>query len=383
MLVALGACDGEPRSGSTHAAAPPAPHAATQDRSGSGHADPPAAPPPRRPPPPLPSPTADLPAAAGRGEDFHRGISLGLFVSTDAKRWRSELYRQFLDEIAEVGATDIQLVVQWSQADLRATHIAPRPGVTAADALVRWVVAEARKRGLRVFLMPILHIEERPPGGWRGTLRPDDWDAWWASYANFTLHYARLAERSGVSLFSVGSELLSTEAQAGRWRALIARVRERFGGALTYSANWDHFEPVPFWDAVDVAGITGYQELSREDHPREDTLVAGFRGLQQRLKLWSAGTGRRYIFTEVGYPSQTHGARHPWDYRKRGEVDLQLQLRCYRALFRAFHADPALGGLFVWNWFGHGGPDDGGYTPRGKPAAEVLRHWFTGSSPMR
>ena len=32
--------------------------------------------------------------------------------------------------------------------------------------------------------------------------------------------------------------------------------------------------------------------------------------------------------------------------------------------------------FFLWNWFGRGGPDDGGFTPRGKPAEGVLRRWF-------
>ncbi|MDD9934345.1 MAG: hypothetical protein OXT09_12120, partial [Myxococcales bacterium] len=291
--------------------------------------------------------------------------------------WRSALYRDFLDELADVGATDVQLVVQWSQRDIYATEIGPLPGVSVEDELLEWVITEARARELRVFLMPILHLQERKRGHWRGKLRPDDWDAWWRSYREFILHYALMSKGSGVDLLSVGSELISTESRTERWRALIADVRQRFPGKLTYSANWDHFEPVAFWDDLDVAGITGYQELSDEPYPDEQTLVRGFAGLLQRIELWHAMTGQRFVFTEIGYPSQIYSARYPWDYRKRGDApDLQLQLRCYRALYQVWQHRKVLDGLYVWNWFGVGGPTDHGYTPRDKPAASVLRHWF-------
>jgi len=337
----------------------------------------PAAPPSEpAPPPPLADPIAALPPPLARDDGFRRGVSLGLFVSTEDAEWRATLYHGFLDEIAELGATDVQLVVSWQQHDVHATELAPADGVTVQDSLLAWVIDQARARQLRVFLMPTLRLAHRPRGKWRGKLAPSDWDAWWTSYRAFTLHYADLAQAHGVELLSVGSELVSTEAQTERWRALIAAVRARFRGQLTYSANWDHFEPVGFWDALDVAGITAYQELSAARHPTEEELVAGFAGLSQRVRQWSAQTGVRFLFTEMGYPSQPFGARYPWDYRKRGAPDPQLQLRCYRAFYRAWQAEPALAGLYVWNWFGVGGLDDAGYTPRGKPAAEVLRHWY-------
>lgn len=332
--------------------------------------------------PPLPaSPTAELPPPLPRDREFRRGISLGLFVSTHDETYRAELYRQFLDEIAAVGATDVQLVVQWSQRSVRATEIAPASGVSVDDELLAWVIQRAHARRLRVFLMPILHLAERPLGQWRGKLDPGDWDRWWRSYDRFILHYAKLARRQRVELFSVGSELISTERQTERWRALIASVRRRFGGQLTYSANWDHFEPIGFWEQLDVAGITGYQALSKQDDPEEEALVRGFAGLKARVARWAAERDLRFVFTEIGYPSQPGGARRPWDYRERGVADPALQLRCYRALYRAWQADPRLGGLYAWNWFGRGGVDDRGYTPRGKPAEAVLRRWYRDSRP--
>lgn len=327
------------------------------------------------------NPTGGLDAPRSRDDDFRRGVSLGLFVSSEDDAVRKPLYQQFLDEIAEHGATDLQLVVRWSQSDIHANQIAPDAEHFVDDAVLRWVMDEAKARDLRVFLMPTLHVRERAMGKWRGTIEPTDWDDWWWNYQRFIMNYARIAQNHDAALFSVGSELLSTERQDERWRDLIKRVRRVYKGQLTYSANWDHFEPVSFWDALDVVGVTGYQELSSSAEPSDKELLSGYRPFMKRLHSWAMAKGVRYIFTEVGYPSQAHAASRPWDYRNAGAPDLALQMRCYRALYQAWQNDPRLAGLYMWNWFGEGGPADGGYTPRNKPAARVLSHWYKGSRP--
>ncbi len=369
------------------------------------------------PPYDLLRPTDGLPAPQPRAADFRRGISLGLFVSSQEDEIRKPLYKQFLDEIKDQGASDIELVVRWSQTDVSAIEISPHSIESVDDDLLTWVMDEANERDLRVFLMPILDVEDRSMGRWRGTLAPADWDRWWWSYQRFIMHYARLAGGHKASLFSVGSELLSTEQQSDRWRGLIADVRKVYSGQLTYSANWDHFEPVSFWDALDVVGITGYHELVAQasvepgrptatpasaggiakaspngtkrlsapnaaraaSGPSDEALLKGFAPFVHRLRSWAMAEGHRYLFTEVGYPAQAHAALRPWDYRISGPADPLLQLRCYRALFKTFHGDPRLTGLYMWNWFGEGGLKDGSYTPRGKPAAKVLEHWYRGS----
>lgn len=323
---------------------------------------------------------AGLSTPKERDAAFYRGVSLGLFASADEKKERSEIYRVLLEEIRGLGATDVQLVVRWAQRDVSSTQIAPDPSVSTGDEELAAVIAAARDLGLRVFLMPIIHLERRSRGRWRGTIAPEDWDAWWTAYERFVLHYAELAEQTGVTLFSVGSELVSTEAQEARWRRLISKVRERYRGKLTYSANWDHFEPVRIWDAVDIAGVTAYQPLSSEDAPSEQTLRDGWRSFRTRLSRWAATGGHRYLFTEVGYPSNPHAAARPWDHRERGSPNIPLQTACYRGLYETWQADDRLAGVFVWTWFGRGGREDQSYTPRGKPAAEILRHWYKGSS---
>ena len=307
-------------------------------------------------------------------------MALGLYVTATDPAERARWYAQFLDEIRAVGATDVSLVVRWSQADVAASEVAAKAGVTPPDEVVRQVIGLARERGLRVFVLPTLDVARRRSGEWRGVIKPDDPEAWWRSYGAFIGHYARISEDAGASLLAVGSELVSMERHADRWRALIAEVRGLFKGRLTYSANWDHFEPVTFWDKLDVVGVTAYQGLSRKNDPTVADLVAGWAPFRTKLRSWAAREGHKYLFTEVGYPSRKGGAFRPWAYGAiagaEPDADPDLQRRCYEALRQVWQDDPRLQGLYLWNWFGKGGPDDPGYTPRDKPAEQVLKAWW-------
>ena len=330
------------------------------------------------PPPSAATPTATpAPTAA----PLRRGVSLGMFVSHPDAEYQGMIYRQMLDEIAALGATDVQIPLRWSQPDVGGVTLSPRRGLTPDDAVLKAVIREAHQRKLQVLLMPVIHLEDRSGGAWRGQIAPRDAEAWWAAYGRFIGHYADLARAEGVRALAVGSELVSMERHGDRWRALIADVRRRFPGQITYSANWDHFEPVPFWDALDVVGVTAYQPLMEQPAdltalPSASALAEGWRPFTQRLRRWAAQTGRRYMITEVGYPAHTYGATRPWDYRPRGQPAPELQARCFEALVQTWRDDPRLDGIYVWNWFGVGGAQDRGYTLRDRRAAQVLSAWF-------
>ena len=281
-----------------------------------------------------------------------------------------------VDEIADLGANHMSVIVQWGQPDIRRNELAPYRGETQDDNVVRRIIRNARAAGLRSMLFPIVWIENRKIGEWRGTLAPTDEAAWWASYCRFILHYARLAETEAVEIFSVGSELATFEHQTERWRDLIVEVRKVYRGQLIYSANWDHYEDIEFWPALDLVGLTAYYRLTEHHDASADELVASWKRIRVELRRWSARIGRPFVFTEVGYPSLDGGASAPWDYTRAGGVDLEEQRLAFEAFFTAWHGEPTLRGVFFWNWFGPGGPSDTYYTPRGKPAESVIRRWY-------
>lgn len=303
-------------------------------------------------------------------------MTIGLWPSSgadDAARIADATAR--IGEVAELGATDVALVVAWRQKDVHDTAIAAGPG-TASDDVVRAAIRAAHARGLAVLVFPILELDAVGPGAWRGTLAPRDRGAWWSSYEAFVGHYAAIAEDEGAEALSIGSELGSTEAWRDRWYHLASRVGRAYHGALTYSANWDHYDQVSFAARLDWLGVTGYFELTRDRDASEDALAQAWTAPRDALVAWAAKLGKPLVMTEIGWASVDGGAVHPWDYTADGAVDVEEQRRAFRAFARAW-GGAALGGVFVWEWSGEGGVTDKGYTPRGKPAECVLASWFT------
>jgi hypothetical protein len=284
-----------------------------------------------------------------------------------------------LDEIAGLGATHVSLPVFWRQSDVRANQVYPDPAVTVADDRLRAVIRHAHARNLRVLLFPIIELDVVKRGEWRGTLVPADPAAWWASYERFVLHYAAIAAEEKVAILSVGSELGATEKWRERWWHLLGRVERSFPGELLYSANWDHYGAVTFWDRLDYVGVSAYFGVTTRADADEAELLRGWKRELGTLLAFARGLKKPLVLTEVGLPSRDGAATAPWDYTRRAAVDLEEQRRGYAAFFAAWRAQPALGGAFVWHWFGEGGLGDGSYTPRGKPAEQVVRRAYGGT----
>jgi hypothetical protein len=288
-----------------------------------------------------------------------------------------------IDEIAALGATHVALVVSWEQQDVRSITIRRTAHTTVADEVVVRAARRARERGLEVLLFPILTVRKARVGEWRGTLVPGDRAAWWRSYEAFILHYAGLATTIGAEVFLVGSELGSTEGWRDHWYHLIGKTKAVYAGEIAYSANWDHYRNVSFWRRLDYLGVTGYFELTSDRDASQQALTRSWiRARDQILAFVKQLNGPRLWLSEVGYVSRDGAATRPWDYGLDTRIDLEEQRRAYHALRTAWSDTAALDGVFIWNWFGDGGPRDGGYTPKGKPAEQVLRQWWR-ASPAR
>ena len=146
-----------------------------------------------------------------------------------------------------------------------------------------------------------------------------------------------------------------------RWRALVRRVRAVTDARLTYAANWDTFEDVPFWDALDAVGIQAYFPLVDEADEGEAVDVArlerGWVDVLDDLRALHRSTGKPVVFTELGYTFSPYAASRPWEDAPRGgsEDEAQaraLQERCLRVGLRVLDRERAwLRGAFLWKWF--------------------------------
>lgn len=310
-----------------------------------------------------------------------KGMALGTFNPDPAHP-----YDQELNEIHALGTNAVLLMVPWYQKDIRSDEMEPHwssstGGTTISDARLKELISSIHQKGMLVLLMPYLRFDQREGKEWRGVLQPSHLARWKENYGKFILHYARLARQTGAEYLAVGSELGSMETEAAFWKDLIARVRKVYGGALLYSANWDHYTTPVFWDDLDAIGITAYHRLTDEDQPRLAQLKNSLKeSKQQVLEFQKRHPGKKLIITEVGFPSLTGASRDPWNYFADSSPNPKEQALCYRAFIETWNDTAQLEGVFWWVWYGPGGLGDKSYTPRGKPAAHLLKQWYSGFS---
>jgi hypothetical protein len=295
----------------------------------------------------------------------------------------SEASAESLQRLKELGVTWISITPFGFQRRPQDTTFRWFGGVSTgygeSDERLLGVTRQAHALGLKVMLKP--HIWLRPPD-WPGSIEPageDGWSEWFRTYREFILHYAILARMTGIDALCIGNELEKTTARSREWRSVIAAVRAAYPGPLTYGASFEEVFRVPFWDALDFIGVSAYFPLVDESSPGRARLAAAWTAVADKLAGLSAATGRKVVFTELGYRSADLGAWKQWEVPRGAPVNLALQADAYAAFFDAVWPREWMGGVYWWKWFsysGHGGPGSNDYELEGKPAEEVVRRFY-------
>ena len=345
----------------------------------------PAPPPPAAPPPSaldesafLASPDGCVDGVVGLGGERHAGMSLAHNYQHGGSRgYGTSTSRATLRELSELGVRWVSLTPFGFSRALDATEVrlaATRPEAEN-DVRLETEIRAAHELGMHVFLKPHVWIAG---GAWRGRLEPTDWGAWFASYRAFIVHYAEIAARLDVELLAIGCEF-PTEDHADGWRDVVSAVRAVYDGELTFAANWDAVDDVPFWSELDYVGVQLYPPLAREPGTDERSMRGALDRHLDGLEATSARVGRPVILTEVGYKSIEGTEIHPhtWPERHgRPVISEAAQARAYRRLFAALDGREAIQGLYLWKWFTDPRSNeegDDGFSPRGKLAEGVVR----------
>ncbi len=242
----------------------------------------------------------------------------------------------------------------------------------------------AHAAGIKTMLKPQVWIH----GKWTGELDFDDEKMcaeWEADYEKYILGNAQLAENQGVELFCIGTEFRAhIKKRPQFWSGLIEKTRAIFHGKLTYSANWDDWQDVPFWEKLDFIGLGGYFPLVDEKAPTVERLVEAWQPILEKLKAFSAAQGRPILFTEYGYLTVDGCSWKNWELENgisSRPINQAAQANAINALHTVFQKEDWWAGSFLWKWFpngmGHEGYPERDYTPQGKAAEAVLKKWFS------
>jgi len=252
------------------------------------------------------------------------------------------------------------------------------------DAAVLETARAAHRLGLKVMLKPQIWLHD---GHWTGDIAMEDettWRVFFDRYREFLAHYALLAAAGDMEILVVGVEMQRTTTRQKEWRALIGSARELYGGPLTYAANWGgEFETLGFWEALDYVGLDCYYPLSDAADADDERLLAGAREVSRRIGDVSRRAGRAVILTEAGFPALASSWTAPHDDRTGAPLDPKAQARGYRALLTAIWGKPWLAGIYWWKWPSapEGSRRDPIFSPRSRPAQDVLTRWYSQPRP--
>ena len=249
---------------------------------------------------------------------------------------------------------------------------------------VKTSIELAQAKGLNIMLKPQVYF----PGSWPGDMSFDteeDWATWEADYRTFILHWAELANEYELELFCVGTEFKqSIRERPQYWEGLIKDIREIFCGKLTYSANWDEYSEITFWNQLDYIGISAYFPQLEEDTPEVDDLIESWQPVKSTLKKFSKEKKLPILFTEFGYLSIDGCCGKTWILEKEARfksVNETCQANGFDAVLSVFGDEEWWSGGFIWKWFPHGSGHEGypkrDYTPQDKQAEAVVKKYYS------
>lgn len=240
----------------------------------------------------------------------------------------------------------------------------------------------AKANGLKVMLKPHVWVAG---ASWIGDLDysdPVQLALWQKTYTEYILNCAKIASEYEVSLFAIGTELkLLVKRDPNFFIELISLIRSQYQGQITYAANWDNYERIPFWSELDYIGIDAYFPTNEQKTPHTDSISTGYIPLKKKLATYSSIQAKPILFTEVGFRSMDFASAGHWEQEHKNQnVNLTAQANAYQGLFDAFWDESWFSGGFIWKWFykhnSAGGASDSHFTPQNKPAEKVIRSNF-------
>ncbi|GAB4330452.1 MAG: hypothetical protein Kow0069_38070 [Promethearchaeota archaeon] len=273
---------------------------------------------------------------------FQRGMS---FTTWGAASFNSSEARAELADLRDLGVEWVCFNVWWVQSNLTSTDVRPGPWTDSAANLSD-AFDYAHQLGLKVAFKPMLDTET---GQWRSNIEASP--EWFDAYEAFVWEQAELAQVAGVELFFVGCEMGNMQVHDGEVRALVAGVRERYDGLVSYAANHDSFWFVTWWDAVDLIGVDAWWPFTTSYDPTLEELVAVWDSFYERLMQFAVRWNRPVFFPEVGLQARDGSNMVPNDNKFSDRQDVGEMALFYESLFRSrLWRAPWFKGVYWWMW---------------------------------
>ncbi len=299
-------------------------------------------------------------------------------LQTSKVAWNTPGARQSLLNMMALGTNSVVLIPFMKQNGPNSTAVQNADNVTDAQLIA--AVRTAHQLGLKVIIKPQILVS----GSWAGEISFRDYNQlyrWFKNYSAHILKYASLSQKLGVEAFVIGTEL-SIIAKDLPWLELITQLRKEFKGKLTYAAhNIEGVERFPYWNELDIIGISLYPSLGNMG--RYDEMLSHIEYSMHQLNQITEHKNKSVWLLEIGMPSATGFSARPWAWKslshRHHQADVTMQSKAIAAWLNAIKQSEGVNGVFFWNWLSDphaGGERDLDYTVQNKPAEIVIRQFW-------
>ncbi len=253
------------------------------------------------------------------------------------------------------------------------------------------IIRDAKEKQQKILLKPHLVVGQlitpndlvKKNVTWRGDINLytiESWKELEERYRNYILFMAEFAEAQKIDMLCIGTELNSfIEKRPNYWFKLIDDIKRVYSGTLTYSANWDNYENIPFWNQLDYIGVNGYFPISNMDHPEVSTTIKRWNKIKKGLSSISKEYNKQILITEFGYRNAKQAGLEPWLHvdQDNKEIANQTQYNLLKAFFESIWQEEYIIGGFLWNWNYNLLPaGNTNFTVQEKPALELVKQYF-------
>lgn len=273
----------------------------------------------------------------------------------------------------------------------------------------------AQDRDFKVMVKPLLRMEN-----WQPPHQPNNVDAFFREYEKWIVDYAKIAQRAGAEMFSIGNEQVGTvvPGNAKRWAKIVNAVDAVYDGQITYAAqylNVDDAEIIWKLPAVDVISVNAYYPVAPKyyngatysqmkaawtssDHFNGDNPIWSMKNLFGTTSIidyfgeLAERLGKPVMHSEFGYSALDGTAWHPAGHEGvKGPLDYQEQANAFRAYFDAWSdytlpsddpnqritKDSFFLGTQLWWTIPPGSGDPRLHNYEGTPSENVIRNYFS------
>lgn len=305
---------------------------------------------------------------------FLKGVTFAPFCPKGSFQ-NKKAYESFNNLAKGTGANFIVLVPNGLQETPQSEKISYTSDATLSDAELIQMIDYIHKTGLMVALKPTVNCKN---GTWRAHINFFDidvhcepkWSNWFASYTEFQLHYAKIAQQTGCEMVIAGCEMVMSERRSDEWRKLIADIRTVYDGPVTYNTDKYQEDHVTWWDCVDYICSSGYYPMGtwEKELDRIEQVVRKFH--------------KPFFFAECGCMSVTGSSKAPNSWSIRGTVNLNEQADWYTDMFEACMKRSWVEGFCLWDWPWkqyplHKAKSHFGYNIYAKPAQDVVKKYYS------